>query len=256
VRAPLAVAIALALAVPSSASALAPVAAPFTGRNADDFAVHFRVAKDRVRKFATLVERPSCAGDGDIRFTADRLPIGKDRRFSTTGTTELSDGGGTATIKLTGRFDKRGVIASGQIDTDVDLGVTEQPGGSVGGGCEESVPFTTRAYRRLDESPRTQSVTLRRGMDLELRLSGASGSTGYHWDVTRKPSGEILAGPERSVRPEHSCPELAVGCPEDSVFRYRAIGNGRTRLRLALRPPGDQKPVRELTVKVRVTRTA
>lgn len=241
----------IVLAMPASASALAPVGAPFTGQTEDEHAVDFRVAKNRVNSFATVVERPTCAGEGDIRFTAEGLPIGKDRRFSTSGTTELSDGAGSATIKLEGRFDKRGVVAAGTISTDVDLGVTQQPGGSVGGGCEEATPFSTRAYRRLDESPRSQSAKLRRGMDLELVLGGASGSTGYHWDVTRRPSAKVLAGPVRSLRPE-GCPEDVVGCAQDNVFRYRSVGNGTTTLRLALRPPGDQKPVRRLAVKVEV----
>lgn len=245
----------VALAAPASASALAPLGAPFTGVNDDDFAVDFRVAKNRVVKFRTLVHRPTCAGSGDITFTADKLPIGKDRTFHTTGTTELSDGAGTATLELTGLFGKRGVTASGQIDTDVDLGVTEQPGGSVGGGCTESTRFSTRAFRRLGESPSSQSVTLRRGIDLDLQLGGVSGSNGYHWEVTRKPAAGVLRGPERGSRPAESCPEMAVGCPEYDVFRYRAAGNGATKVRLALYPPGNQEPVQRLAVKVRVTRT-
>jgi predicted secreted protein len=241
----------IALAVPASASALAPVGAPFTGSNDDDFAVDLRVAKNRVVDFRTLVHRPTCAGDGDINFSANKLPIGKDRSFHTTGTTALSDGAGTATLKLTGRFGRRGVTAAGQIDTDVDLGVTTTAYGSLGGGCEEATRFSTRAYRRLDEKPRSQSVKLRRGMDLELELGGVSEGTGYRWEVTRKPSAAVLGGPERGVRPK-PCPELAVGCPRADLFRYRALGRGTTKLRLELLPPGDQAPARRLKLTVEV----
>jgi predicted secreted protein len=241
----------LLLLIPSAAAA-APLRGLFDGTTEEGYAVTLHVARDQghVKDFATQFDTPSCGGDGRTTFTATKLKIGTDRRFSTTGTAELTEGG-TATVKLSGRFDRGGTTAAGTLDVDVDLGISTTPYGSLGGGCARAIAFTTRALRQVHDRFADQEVSLRRGADLELVLSGASPSTGYHWDIVPKPSAFVLDGPKRSLDPKR-CPEGQVGCKQNVLLRFRAVRNGKTTLRLVLRAPGRKKPVRRLTLHVRV----
>jgi predicted secreted protein len=79
------------------------------------------------------------------------------------------------------------------------------------------------------------------GDSLTINLKpGNSGSTGYHWQFTRKPSGKILR-----LTSNH-----AASGGRRQVLRYNVRGAGITSLKLRYRPPGKGKSVKTFRLAV------
>lgn len=237
-----AVVVSLAGVAPSAALAAAdPIPGPFAGKTADKRPVTFRVSRDQktVRNFRAVLNQPNCQGEGTIRFKIAQMAIRK-RGFSGKGT--LKKGKVTNRVKLKGRFNQTGSAASGSLTVEfLDNSVSPTPYGAVlGAACNERVPFKAAGTRTVTEKASGKAVSLRRGMELVIRLRGGSSSTGFHWDVTKKPTGLKLVS--RNAVKAPGCGQGNVGCPEIDVRRYRATRVGRTSLQAKLFPPGTGRP--------------
>jgi predicted secreted protein len=95
-----------------------------------------------------------------------------------------------------------------------------------------------------------QTVTLHRCERLTIRLNEAFDG-GYQWKATRRPAPSILK--LLSDRAISNAPKGAVGGTDTRVFVYRAVGKGRTSLKLTeSRPFVPHSQIAKFTLIVRV----
>ena len=101
-----------------------------------------------------------------------------------------------------------------------------------------------------------KTVQIKPGSRLEIMLGGASASTGYSWNLTQKPDPKVLrVVTNGKLENAGKCATHDVGCPQNTVFVFAAVGatNATTGLKLVLLPPGRRaKAVKTFTLTVHV----
>jgi inhibitor of cysteine peptidase len=105
--------------------------------------------------------------------------------------------------------------------------------------------------RILTEKSDRESISLERGQELRVRLSGQAG-TGYSWELTKKPD-KILKQLGDSTQ-EQAQDGPRVGGPVVTVFRFKALAVGSGDLKLQYRRPFEKeaKPAKTFQVKITV----
>jgi predicted secreted protein len=121
-----------------------------------------------------------------------------------------------------------------------------------------AAPAPAPAGITVDDSANGTSVKMPVGETLTVRLSGASGSTGYHWLVLRG-SGLWLTLESQTMEPD--APPPAPGAPPmlggsaTTVLVFKAKRPGFAIVRAALYPPGNRVRVAKIyRLKVAITR--
>ena len=105
--------------------------------------------------------------------------------------------------------------------------------------------------RILNEKSDRENISLERGQELRVRLSGQAG-TGYSWELTKKPD-KILKQLGDSTQ-EQAQDGPRVGGPVVTVFRFKALTVGTGDLKLQYRRPFEKeaKPAKTFQVKITV----
>ena len=112
-------------------------------------------------------------------------------------------------------------------------------------GCVSAPPPTARMVTDADAGP----ITLARGQGLEIALPLNSG-TGYAWRLDAEASTLVLSGGSSQMT-DAKMP----GAPVQTLYRYQAVGSGRTDLAFTLKQPwqpdapGDRKVVFHIKVR-------
>ncbi|CAN5235592.1 hypothetical protein BH10PSE3_BH10PSE3_37920 [soil metagenome] len=94
-------------------------------------------------------------------------------------------------------------------------------------GCASAPPPPVRAVTDADAGP----ITLARGQGLEIALPLNSG-TGYAWRLDEEASTLILSGGSSQMT-DAKMP----GAPVQTLYRYQAVGAGKTDLAFTLKQP-------------------
>jgi inhibitor of cysteine peptidase len=113
------------------------------------------------------------------------------------------------------------------------------------GACASSAPLPVRTVTDVDADAGTVELTT--GQDLEIALPLNAG-TGYAWRLDRE-APPLLAGGSSFVTDAR-----APGAPVRTVYRYTAVGRGRTDLAFTLKRPweADQPGDRKVVFHIRV----
>jgi predicted secreted protein len=102
--------------------------------------------------------------------------------------------------------------------------------------------------KTVGEKASGSTVSIAKGGKLVIKLgSPNSGSTGYHWDVTKKPASSVLRLKSNRTSGDFQ------------RFTYRGRGVGKTSLTIKYVPPGQGRTAVKtfkLTVKVRAPKVA
>jgi inhibitor of cysteine peptidase len=99
------------------------------------------------------------------------------------------------------------------------------------GGCDISSTI------RLDSSANGRQVSLARAQLLEVALP-TNPSTGYRWDVAEVDTAIVQQQGASTYAPEAG-PQPLVGAGGTETFRFKAIGAGRTTLKLIYHRPWE-----------------
>lgn len=121
--------------------------------------------------------------------------------------------------------------------------------------CILAVLFVSPAQAlevRVQQRDSGRSISLHRGDLLQVSLV-ENPSTGFSWRTVRRPSRKVLKlTSNRFVSPPQTSPPT-VGAPGRRVIVWRAVGSGRTTLKLGLFPPGSNtKAVKSFRLSIAV----
>jgi predicted secreted protein len=108
-------------------------------------------------------------------------------------------------------------------------------------------PAAFAKTRTLTASNNGDTVKLKKGDRLVIRLASCTGSCGYSWRATKKPDSAILRLSGASLSD-------GTGSAQTQTYRYTARGAGRTTLQLRYFPPGTGRKAEKtfaITVVVR-----
>ncbi len=114
-------------------------------------------------------------------------------------------------------------------------------------GCEENSPVAPSLV--FGEEAAGQQVALTVGQELVLRLEG-NPSTGYDWELAELDTSVVVQQGEPRFSPGSNLP----GASGIETWRFRAVGRGRTDLRLVYRRSWEtEPPLRELPLHLSVS---
>jgi inhibitor of cysteine peptidase len=114
-------------------------------------------------------------------------------------------------------------------------------------GCEDDSPVAPTLV--FGEEAEGQQVTMTVGQDLVLRLE-SNPSTGYGWEVAELDTSVVAQQGEPRFLPSSDLP----GASGIETWRFRAVGRGRTDLRLVYRRSWEtEPPLRELQLRLCVS---
>jgi predicted secreted protein len=106
-----------------------------------------------------------------------------------------------------------------------------------------------KTYRAADSG---RSVKLAKGKRFKVRLSQHTDG-GYLWRYRTRPNAAVLKRvKKRTITPCHAA--YCVGGKSTIVWTFKAVGRGRTRIRLVEKRPFEkkQKPIHRFKLRVRV----
>jgi len=127
---------------------------------------------------------------------------------------------------------------------------------SIGAGCFYSTHKMENPEKKthitFTEEDDGRSVKLNRGEVFDIMLEG-NPTTGYTWQKTEPEDRDILELIEREFKPQSD----RIGSPGIQIFHFKAVGKGRTTIRLIYHRPWEKEvqPLREFELRISIKRT-